>query len=86
MALAAYLEQNFPEPEEVTHEEFVLWRRHPCTVELHRAIVLAVLDELATAIPVSIDKTLPIVHQREGAISIVEQILDFIPSRLKEDA
>jgi hypothetical protein len=85
MALAAYLEQSFPEFEEVTNEEYALWKRHPCTVELQRSLVLWVLDEIATPIPPSTDKTVPIVHQREGAIAVVDQVLDFKPSRLKED-
>lgn len=84
MALAAYLEQSFPEFDEVTHEEFALWKRHPCTVELHRTLVMFMLDEISTPIPPSTDKTLPIVHQREGAIAVVDQVLDFIPSKLVE--
>jgi hypothetical protein len=66
-------------PEPVTEEQFRLWRSNPCTRELKQSLILAFLEQISDDLPESVDKSIPLMHQREGAKKTIELIMDWHP-------
>lgn len=75
---------SYPKPT-ITKEHFSRWQQDPCTIELKKALVKAFLEEMEDALPATIDGTVIAAHQREGAMSVVDQLIRWTPE-LVEDA
>jgi hypothetical protein len=71
-------------PEEVEPSLFRQWRDNPCTKELKRELMLALFDQFDTDLPESIDKSVPLMHQREGARKTIDLLLDWEPKNIKK--
>jgi hypothetical protein len=70
-------------PEEVEPSLFRQWRDNPCTKELKRALILALFDQIDTDLPESIDKSVPLMHQREGARKTIDLLFEWEPENIK---
>jgi len=67
----------------ISLEQFNNWRQHPCTRELKKELLLAFLDQIDTDLPESIDKSIPLLHQREGARKAVGILFDWEPESIR---
>jgi hypothetical protein len=74
---------NYP-PQEVSPDQFRLWRSHPCTQELCSELALAFFALLDEDLPFSIDESVCMAHQREGIKETINQIFDWEPSSIRE--
>lgn len=74
------------EPTPITQEHFNEWKRSPVTKELFQDILLSYLSQLDEDLPESIDQTIPLVHQREGARKMLDVLVDWEPQSVKEEA
>lgn len=73
-----------PRPESVTREQFSKWKNDPVTQHLHLDLIETLLEALDTPIADSIDEATAITLKREGAVGIVEEVLEWEPQSVKD--
>lgn len=71
-------------PETVTPSQFSAWKKSAVTRTLLRDMLTAVFDELDAPLPEDFDKTIVTVHQREGALKIIDQLFNWEPQSVAE--
>jgi len=69
----------------ITREHFNKWKRDPITVRLHNDLMIALLEQMSEDLPESIDRSIPLVHQREGARKLAEVLLYWEPIEVRND-
>ena len=70
--------------EGVSEEQYRLWRNHPCTRELNHDLAVAYLDQIESDLPESIDQSIPLMHQREGARKTLDILFNWLPASLRD--
>jgi hypothetical protein len=76
---------SYPKPK-ITQEHFNRWKNDPCTLELKKALVTAFLQDLSDPLPANFDGTVIGAHQREGAMSVVDQLIHWTPEIVDPEA
>ena len=79
-----YLKYLQVPPENVTPSQFYSWKKSAVTISLFRDVLSAVFDELDAPLPEDFDKTIITVHQREGALKMVDQLFNWEPLSVTE--
>jgi hypothetical protein len=74
---------SYPKPR-ITKEHFNRWKNDPCTIELKKALISETLKELDNPLPTTFDETIICVHQREGAMSMVTELMNWEPELVEE--
>jgi hypothetical protein len=74
---------SYPKPV-ITKEHFNRWKSDPCTLELKKALVKSILVEMGNSLPDSFDKTVICAHQREGAMSMFDELMNWQPELVEE--
>ena len=74
---------SYPQ-EQITQEQYRQWRDSSCTRELKKALTIAFFDLITDDLPDSVDRSIPLMHQREGVKKALEQVFDWIPASLEE--
>ena len=80
-----YLEHLTYNPEPITAEQYRLWRNNPCTRELKHALAVAFIEQIDDPLPESIDRSLPLAHQREGAKKTLDLVFAWFPDSLEDE-
>lgn len=70
----------------ITKEHFNRWKNDPCTLELKKALITSILQELDNPLPNTCDETIVAVHQREGAMSLFSELMNYQPELVAEAA
>lgn len=74
---------QYPRPL-ITKEQFNRWKSDPCTLELKKQLVTSILQELDNPLPSTIEQTVIASHQREGAISLCVELMNWQPELVEE--
>lgn len=69
---------SYPKPK-ITKEHFNRWKSDPCTIELKKALVTSILQEMENPLPSTFDETIICVHQREGSMSMFDELMNWQP-------
>lgn len=68
---------------EITKEQFLAWRHSDCFKELKRDMVQAIAESVATAFPSTFDETVIQSQRRQGALELIEDVLNWTPLSLR---
>jgi len=71
-------------PESVSPQQFRAWLDNPCTQGLKKELIQAFFLQMDEDIPASIDSSVPIVHQREGARKTLDLLFNWEPESIRE--
>lgn len=71
-------------PQSVSPQEYRAWLDNPCTKELKHELITAFIADVEIDTPVSIDASVPFIHQREGFRSTLRMISGWEPESVKE--
>lgn len=74
-----------PERTLITRDHYNKWKRDPVTVRLHNDLILALLEQLQDDLPESVDRSIPLAHQREGARKMVDVLLYWQPMEVRDE-
>lgn len=69
---------SYPKPR-ITKEHFNRWKSDPCTLALRKELVESFLKEMEDALPNDFDQTVICAHQREGAKSMIDLLINWQP-------
>ena len=68
----------------ITKEHFSRWKQDPCTLLLKQQLVSELVRELDNPLPKTFDETIICVHQREGAMAVLSEIMNWQPALVEE--
>jgi len=71
-------------PKDISRPDFLRWKADPITKLFHYDMILSLMETLSTDLPESIDVSMPIAFQREGARKTIDAILDWVPDSARE--
>jgi len=71
-------------PESVSPQQFRAWLDNPCTQGLKKELIEAFVLLIDEDVPASIDRSVPVVHQREGVRKTLETIFNWEPESIRE--
>lgn len=74
---------NYPKPL-ITKEHFSRWKQDPVTIAMKKFLVSEVLSERDSPLPLTVDGTVVVAHQREGMESVVATVLNWAPELVEE--
>jgi len=68
----------------ITKEHFSRWKQDPCTLLLKQTLVSEILREMENPLPPTFDETIICVHQREGAMGVLTELMKWQPELVEE--
>ncbi len=74
---------SYPKPV-ITKEHFNRWKSDPCTLALKKALVTSILNEMENPLPADFDQTIICVHQREGSMSMFDELMRWEPELVED--
>ena len=74
-----------PERTLITRDHYNKWKRDPVTVRLHNDLILALLEQIQDDLPESVDSSIPLAYQREGARKMIDILLYWQPVEVRNE-
>jgi len=74
-----------PERTLITRDHYNKWKRDSVTVRLHNDLILALLEQIQDDLPESVDSSIPLAHQREGARKMIDILLYWQPIEVRNE-
>ena len=74
-----------PERTLITRDHYNKWKRDRVTVRLHNDLILALLEQIQDDLPESVDSSIPLAHQREGARKMIDILLYWQPVEVRNE-
>jgi hypothetical protein len=69
----------------ISKEQFNRWKSDPCTLALKKSLVRSILMEISNPLPNNFDQTVIGAHQREGALSMFDELMAWTPELVDAD-
>ena len=70
--------------ESITPSQFSSWKQLSVTRAMFKDLVIAVFNQLDEPIPASFEQTVILTHQREGAMTVIDQLINWEPETVTE--
>lgn len=81
---SAYLKYLLYPPEAITPSQFSNWKQHAVTKDLFKFLITELFDEIDAPLPEDFEKTIVTVHQREGSLKMMDNLMSWVPKSVKD--